>query len=877
MRSRKTRIEHWGRASLAIAIVSCLPPLQARAQSAPTQDARSTFDIRAGSLAAALDQFAAQTGIQTLFQPDLLAGKQASALSGQMTWREALTRLLRGSGLEYRQVNATTVAIRPAGQPPKSGAGPSGARPSGGSGASAKPVTDMQSVTVTGTRIRGGTTPSPVITIGSEDIQEEGFSDLGEVIRSVPQNFAGGQNPGVFSLNFSGGGLQNQNVTGGSTLNLRGLGPDATLTLLNGRRLAYGGFSQAVDISSIPVEAVERIEIVADGASAIYGSDAVGGVGNVILARDFDGVTIGARYGEATEGGLLTREYTATAGTTWTSGGLIATYKDAAVDPIYARQRDYGELLTSPSTLYPESDLHSGLFSIHQSLGDYAEFHLDALRSKRDQRYDMVSSGTNFHATPNTTTSLLSPGIDFSLPGDWTLFVGGTWGKDEHMQIQSTVDLATGVSTPQNHACYCNESRSYEIGGEGRVFDLPAGEARLALGAGYRENEFEKFEHLTDTRETQGRESSRFAYGEISVPLLGSSFSSLPRLAVTAAVRTEDYASYGKVTTPKLGAVYLPSADFTVKASWGKSFKMPTLYQLNKGQLVTLVLPAWYGGTGFAPDATMLTLSGGNRDLKPERARTWTASLGFHPEALPGLDMTLTWFDIRYTDRVIEPITNPAEAMSNPTYAQFVSYSPTDEEKARLVSIGQMYNYVGVAYDPNKVVAILYDEYLNASDQHIKGTDLSGSYPFQVGSGQLTLRGSVSWLDSSQTTSATSGEHGLAGTLYNPAKINGRIGTVWTRHGLSASLFATYVAGVTNTADGRKGASFTTFDATVRYSTGTRKSLWSNVDFTVAVQNLLDRHPPLYSPANPLVVAPYDSSNYSAIGRFLSVAVSKHW
>src|SRR3546814_4884671 len=93
-------------------------------------------------------------------------------------------------------------------------------------------------ITVTGTRIRGGTSPSPVIKIGSERIQEEGFTDLGEVIRSVPQNFAGGQNPGVSSGGFSGAGIANQNVTGGSSLNLRGLGPDATLTLLNGRRMA---------------------------------------------------------------------------------------------------------------------------------------------------------------------------------------------------------------------------------------------------------------------------------------------------------------------------------------------------------------------------------------------------------------------------------------------------------------------------------------------------------------------------------------------------------------------------------------------------------------------------------------------------------------
>src|SRR3546814_2275030 len=119
--------------------------------------------------------------------------------------------------------------------------------------------------------------------------------------------------------NVIGAGLANQNLTGGSALNLRGLGPDASLTLLNGRRMAYGGIAQAIDISAIPVEAVDRIDIVADGASAIYGSDAVGGVANVVLKRDFDGFALGARYGTATDGGLATREYPATAGHVWSS------------------------------------------------------------------------------------------------------------------------------------------------------------------------------------------------------------------------------------------------------------------------------------------------------------------------------------------------------------------------------------------------------------------------------------------------------------------------------------------------------------------------------------------------------------------------------
>src|SRR3546814_13259997 len=101
-------------------------------------------------------------------------------------------------------------------------------------------------MTVTGTRIRGGSTPSPVITIDAEDIREEGFTDLGEVIRSLPQNFDGGQNPGAVNTSSSLGSGANGNTTGGSGLHLRGLGPDASLTLLHGRTMASDRRAQSV-------------------------------------------------------------------------------------------------------------------------------------------------------------------------------------------------------------------------------------------------------------------------------------------------------------------------------------------------------------------------------------------------------------------------------------------------------------------------------------------------------------------------------------------------------------------------------------------------------------------------------------------------------
>jgi iron complex outermembrane recepter protein len=736
-------------------------------------------------------------------------------------------------------------------------------------------ATSLQTVTVTGTRIRGGTTPSPVITIGSEQIQQEGFADLGEVIRSVPQNFNGGQNPGVIGV---ASGVGNQDLTGGSSLNLRGLGADASLTLLNGRRLAYDGFSQAVDISAIPVEAVERLEIIPDGASAVYGSDAVGGVANVILKSDFDGVALGARYGGATDGGLATREYNATAGTTWPSGGLIATFKDVDVDPIHASQRSYTQHLIEPYTIYGASDSRSGLVSVHQSMGDVAELRLDALKTERDMTRYVSQTGSYYRYSPETSITLVSPSVAFFLSHDWTLTLGGTYGKDENIDARHLVSAAG--SSLVTDTCYCNKGRSWEVGAEGPLFPVGGGDARLAVGVGSRKDEF-KYVPSVSGSSYGGDERARFAYAELGVPFVSPS-SGVPgihRLEFSAAVRGEDYDSFGRVTTPKFGVIYDPTADFTFKASWGKSFKAPTLLQRYQDKTAFLWSASTVGASGSPADATALMSYGGNADLHAERARTWTASLALHPEALPGLEAELTRFDIDYTDRVIEPV-NYLQALSNPAYADFVDRSPTPTQIQSLLAVygSAFYNLSGVAYDPGNVVAIIRDQYVNAARQRIRGVDLSGSYRFDLGDSRLTVRGSASWLDSTQTTSAGQPKHALAGTVFNPARLNGRLGAVWVSGGFSASGFVNYTSGVINhlaTAT-EKTASFTTIDTTIDYDIGPHAGAFSGLTFGLSVQNLLNRAPPLYTAAVATYV-PYDATNYSAIGRFVSVSVSKRW
>src|SRR3546814_6537715 len=134
--------------------------------------------------------------MQLVFAPDVVSCKQSKGVSGRYGAEDALTQLLAGTWLTWERVNGQTSASKRASAP---AAEPRAKAPSAPAAAqSDEPkAQDLEKITVTCTRIRGGSTPSPVITIDAEDIREEGFTDLGEVIRSLPQNFDGGQNPGA--------------------------------------------------------------------------------------------------------------------------------------------------------------------------------------------------------------------------------------------------------------------------------------------------------------------------------------------------------------------------------------------------------------------------------------------------------------------------------------------------------------------------------------------------------------------------------------------------------------------------------------------------------------------------------------------------------
>ncbi|MGP9496909.1 TonB-dependent receptor plug domain-containing protein, partial [Pseudoalteromonas sp. AOP7-A1-14] len=164
------------------------------------------------------------------------------------------------------------------------------------SASAAQEAENVERIEVTGSRIKRSDMegPSPVQSISRADIDNMGYDNLQQLLEKMP---AAGN--GTFSTR---GNNQDSTANGSAAVSLRGLGADATLVLINGRRVAISAFAESitnsfVDINSIPVSAIERIDILKDGASAIYGSDAVAGVVNVILKKDIDGLEVNLGYG----------------------------------------------------------------------------------------------------------------------------------------------------------------------------------------------------------------------------------------------------------------------------------------------------------------------------------------------------------------------------------------------------------------------------------------------------------------------------------------------------------------------------------------------------------------------------------------------------
>ncbi len=196
---------------------------------------------------------------------------------------------------------------------------------------------NLEEVVVTGSRIRGAKlVGSSSVTVDQDMLQHTTAVTVADILKQVPQ-FA----PiGVNSTSNAVQGVNTSNLTRATALNLHGAGPVATLVLLDGHRMiASGQGGIYVDPSTIPAVALERVEIVPDGGSAIYGSDAIAGVVNLILRRNYDGAETSVRYGSAH--GYSRKQLSQIFGFSWAGGSLMAAYENIRNSNLAGSDRDF--------------------------------------------------------------------------------------------------------------------------------------------------------------------------------------------------------------------------------------------------------------------------------------------------------------------------------------------------------------------------------------------------------------------------------------------------------------------------------------------------------------------------------------------------------
>ena len=255
----------------------------------------------------------------------------AKMKSRQETWKVVSTLLL-SVGFAAAQTPQTTPTTET--QAPETGgipvAGPE----------EATRRTAEEEIVVTGSRLKRKdlTTPAPVTVLTRQQWQESGRLTIGDFLQTLPEQ---GNAPN-FQLNNGG---STYSADGSTRISLRSLGVTRTLVLINGRRMVNAGLgaSSAVDLNSIPSAAVERVEVLKDGASAVYGSDAIAGVVNIITRKRFNGTEIGGEYGISTRGDAQTIDVEGTVGRAGDWGSFLFSAGYFSQGESWLRDRDFSK------------------------------------------------------------------------------------------------------------------------------------------------------------------------------------------------------------------------------------------------------------------------------------------------------------------------------------------------------------------------------------------------------------------------------------------------------------------------------------------------------------------------------------------------------
>ncbi|RVU05877.1 TonB-dependent receptor [Novosphingobium umbonatum] len=826
-----------------------------------------------------------------------------------------------------------------------------------------------QAIIVTGSRIRGvAPVGSNIIALDASKIAAEPVTSTNDLLRRVPQ---------VVSLgaNRNGGSAQNgsANATRGAGINLRGLSTNATLVLFDGRRLPpQGTQGQYTDPSVIPAIALERVEVVADGASAVYGSDAIAGVVNFILRRKFDGLELRARSG-FTGGNFKEQQISGIFGRKWDSGNVMVagdiTHNSALIGgdlPWYQDNNTYrggrdlrvtncdtgtitagGQTYAIPSTgvtsatasslvagtsnkcfynrydtVIPEQIRYNILGSFSQQISPAVRIFADGMYSWRDGK---IGQFTNISATVrNTNPFFVAPAAGItSETVTWSLvptnggldmnpYYGYSWNAVagiearpfgdfkatayySHGQSADVANRTVGVNTAALNAALADTNPATALnvfGGannpatiakirdnlfiiigrtrldvlnvqtDGTLARLPGGALRVAAGAEYRrEYTFTDLAtgqaaspvHVTDA----GSRNVKALFGELFLPIVGrdNAMPLLRQLSLSVAGRYEKYSDFGSTSNPKLGVTWKPAEMLSLRGSYGTSFRAPTFTEVSTvaggAGLYYDTLP------GASGNQTGIGIAGGNPNLKPETATTW--SLGAEINPMRGLRASITYFDIDYKNQIIALRGTPG-ILTNPLYASFVTLNPSAAQVSALVGSGLPINSV---INTNAVSFIVDGRRQNLGRAQVRGLDFMASYDWTIGKVKMDAGVSGTYYGSYKFQAVPGAAvASVANTLNFPQKFRMQ-GDVGAKVGIFATRFTwNHLSGYWNTGltNYQHVSAYDTFDLSLT------AEVTRNFRIGVDARNLFDRNPPFVD-----TTRGYDPQSASPLPRVVSV------
>ena len=441
-------------------------------------------------------------------------------------------------------------------------------------------------VTATQTKHTEFTAPASVSVVSRADLDKMNVNNIGDALKHVP-----------------GVNIVATNPTGRNEIKIRGMGGDYTLLLINGKRVnaretlgsAYGN---DFDLSSIPMAAIERIEVIRGPVSSLYGADALGGVVNVILrqAKEQTEAAVGYTRTMPTKG----QGGDANQGSAFVSGALIDNkLLGSVVVEGYQRDNWKSEQSNNPDAdALEKREVVNVLSSLKWLVSDNQDidFDLGYNQNDMDSYFNNVPRAPTAPATPHNVQELDRLSLGLTHNGRWQHFDSRVRYYFEQTDLMDDSQLNGGASdvTQTNHTV------------DGQVSGY-LGDHLLTSGAEFRDTELEHSRNITNGSVSASQSAiylqDEFGFGDLALTLSG---------------RLDHHETYGNEFSPRAYALYTLTDEWVLKGGIGKAFKAPTLAQSSEG----------FSTTACRGACQVI----GNPDLKPETAVSYELGTAYEAD-----------------------------------------------------------------------------------------------------------------------------------------------------------------------------------------------------------------------------------------------------